>query len=87
MASESADIRAEEPEEIEVITALGSRLISAILEREPFQNVEALVDAGAPLWYQEQGEGISPLHAAAYVENKMVVKFLINQGAVWNAGE
>jgi type IV protein arginine methyltransferase len=75
-------------EELEVLAALGCKLINAILEREPLENIRALVDSGAPLWYQDEAEGMSPLHAAAYVdgENAQLVKFLIDAGAVWNAG-
>jgi type IV protein arginine methyltransferase len=73
-------------EELEIVTALGSKLINAILEAEPLENIEALVDSGAPLWYQDEAEGISPLHAAAYGENEEIVRLLIDEGAVWNAG-
>lgn len=73
---------------IEVLTALGSQLIKAILEFAPFQGIKALVDAGAPLWYEESTEGgISPLHAACFIENDELVKFLIDRGAIWNAGK
>jgi ankyrin repeat protein len=30
--------------------------------------------------------GISPLHAAAYVQNEEMTALLLNQGALWNAG-
>src|SRR5882762_3525770 len=73
-------------EELEIVTALGSKLINAILEAEPLENIEALVNSGAPLWYQDEAEGISPLHAAAYRENEEIVRLLIDEGAVWNAG-
>ncbi|OAX43320.1 arginine methyl transferase [Rhizopogon vinicolor AM-OR11-026] len=70
--------------EIIMLTELGSTLINAILEKEPISNVRDLIDAGAPLWYQNE-EGTSVLHAAAYVENEQLVKLLIEEGAVWNA--
>ena len=75
-------------EEIELVTALGSKLINAILEREPLENIKVLIDSGAPLWYQDEAEGMSPLHAAACVdgENEALVRLLINEGAIWNAG-
>lgn len=74
--------------ELEVLAALGCNLINAILECEPLGNIRALVDSGAPLWYQDETEGMSPLHAAAYVdgEDAQLVNFLIDAGAVWNAG-
>ena len=66
-------------------TAFGTRLIETILNRAPFEVVKAQVDAGAPLWFQDD-EGTSALHAAAYVENLELVRYLIEEGAVWNAG-
>lgn len=76
----------EDIEEINTLTELGTTLIQAILEREPLVNIQDLIDAGAPLWFQDN-EGISPLHAAAYVANEKLVKIFLADGAVWNAGE
>ena len=70
---------------IEEATDMGMKLIEAILSRQPLELVKAQVDAGAPLWFQDD-EGTSALHAAAYVENEELVRYLIEQGAVWNAG-
>lgn len=70
--------------EIIALTELGTTLIQAILEKEPISNVQDLIDAGAPVWYQDD-EGTSALHAAAYVENEQLIKLLIEEGAVWNA--
>jgi len=63
---------------------LGTTLINAILEKEPISNVRELIDAGAPLWYQNE-EGTSVLHAAVYGENEQLVRLLIEEGAIWNA--
>ncbi|KAF8630643.1 hypothetical protein AX15_002794 [Amanita polypyramis BW_CC] len=68
--------------EIDGLILSGEQLIDSILER---RSVWSLLEAGAPVWYQNQTEGTSPLHAAAYVQNPVLVKFLIQQGAVWNA--
>lgn len=76
----------EDMEEINTLTELGTTLIQAILEKEPLDNVRDLIDAGAPLWFQDN-EGTSPLHAAAYVGNEQLVKLLLDEGAVWNAGK
>lgn len=73
-------------EEINTLTELGTTLIQAILEKEPMINIRDLIDAGAPLWFQDN-EGTSPLHAAAYVGNDQLVKILLEEGALWNAGE
>ncbi|KAF8135479.1 hypothetical protein EV363DRAFT_1320810 [Boletus edulis] len=74
----------EDMEEINAITELGTTLIQAILEKEPLDNIRDLIDAGAPLWFQDN-EGTSPLHAAAYVGDDQLVKLLLDEGAVWNA--
>ena len=68
----------------EAVTA-GKKLISQILDRAPCEAVKGLIDAGAPLWFQDD-DGISALHAAAYVENEELVRYLIGKGAIWNIG-
>lgn len=72
--------------ELEALTDLGEQLIYEILESHPLSSIKALIDAGAPVWYQNEAEGISPLHAAAYDENVDLMKMLLEEGAVWNAG-
>ncbi|KAF8200772.1 arginine methyl transferase [Pholiota molesta] len=69
----------------EVVIQLGEDLISKILNNESMEAISAALDAGSPVWYQSQIEGISPLHAAAYVQNFALVKLLIEKGAIWNA--
>lgn len=75
----------EDMEEINAITELGTTLIQAILEQEPIDNIRDLIDAGAPLWFQDN-DGTSSLHAAAYVGDDVLVKLLLDEGAVWSAG-
>jgi protein arginine N-methyltransferase 2 len=70
----------------EIATDLGERLINDILEGASIDAISAALEAGAPIWYQNQLEGISPLHAAAYMQNLDLVKLLIEKAAVWNAG-
>lgn len=72
-------------EQIDEAVSLGQNLISRILDRKPLEETKVLVDAGAPLWFQDD-DGTSALHAAAYVENEELVRFLIANGAIWNAG-
>lgn len=81
-------VRFGEGDDVGTLTALGSTLINAILDGEALENIRTIVEAGAPLWYQDEAEGLSPLHAAAYVGggDKDIIKFLIDEGAVWNAG-
>jgi protein arginine N-methyltransferase 2 len=69
-----------------VVTRLGEELIAMILENESVEKISGLLDSGSPVWYQNENEGISPLHAAAFVQNVELVKLLIEKGAVWNAG-
>lgn len=73
-------------EDIEALSMLGGYLVFSILNRRPLPKILTLIDAGAPLWYQDD-EGTSPLHAAAYVEDEQLVRVLIEKGAIWNAGE
>ncbi|KAI6157754.1 hypothetical protein BKA82DRAFT_13951 [Pisolithus tinctorius] len=80
----SSEVSAEDIEEINTLTELGTTLIQAVLEKEPLTNIQDLIDAGAPLWFQDN-EGISPLHAAAYVGSEQLVKMFLAEGAVWNA--
>lgn len=72
-------------EQIDEVVALGQNLISQVLSRKPFETAKALIDAGAPLWVQDD-DGTSALHAAAYTENEELVRYLIENGAIWNAG-
>jgi protein arginine N-methyltransferase 2 len=72
--------------EIETLTLLGQHLINSILQDEPMEVIKSIVDAGAPLWFQSASDGMSALHAAAYTNNEKLVKLLINEGAIWNAG-
>jgi protein arginine N-methyltransferase 2 len=74
-------------EDVEALSILGEHLINTILADEPIEAIKSIIDNGAPLWFQNEEEGISPLHAAAYRQNPDLVRFLIEQGAIWNASE
>lgn len=74
------------PEDIKVLTDLGQLLIDAILQDEPLEKINSLIDAGAPLWYQTEDEGLSALHAAVHKEDFDLAKMLLGKGAIWNAG-
>ncbi|KAJ6593956.1 S-adenosyl-L-methionine-dependent methyltransferase [Mycena capillaripes] len=82
-----SDSEPEEQIELDALTDLGEQLIYSILAEEPLDTIKQLIESGAPLWYQTDSEGarISSLHAAAYVQNRELVKLLIEGGAVWNA--
>jgi type IV protein arginine methyltransferase len=71
---------------VEALTNVGEILIDTILGNGSIQSIAELVEAGAPLWYQNNDEGMSALHAAAYMRKEDIVKFLIEKGAIWNAG-
>lgn len=73
--------------EIETLSELGELLIDAIISDEPTAGIIRIIDSDAPLWYQNEAEGMSPLHAAAYRQNSEIAKLLIDRGAVWNAGK
>ena len=71
--------------DVDAIVGLGQELVDAIFQQRPLPEVKALIAAGAPVWYQDD-EGTSPLHAAAYTEDQELTRFLIAEGALWNAG-
>lgn len=73
--------------EIETLSELGEHLIDAIISGESTEVIVRIIDSDAPLWYQNEAEGMSPLHAAAYRQNAELAKLLIDRGAVWNAGK
>lgn len=70
----------------DIAIELGENLIQKILSNESLASISAALDAGAPVWYQNQTEGTSPLHAAAYMQNFDLAKLLIEKGAIWNTG-
>lgn len=73
-------------EDIEALSMLGGYLIFSILHRRPLPKILTLIDAGAPLWHQDN-DGTSALHAAATIEDERLVRILLEKGAIWNAGE
>jgi type IV protein arginine methyltransferase len=85
MTAESSDSSSAADPDIEAASLIGEQLISSILADQPIVVIKNLIDNSAPLWYQTD-EGISCLHAAAYCQNTELVKYLIEKGAVWNAG-
>ncbi|KAJ7703140.1 S-adenosyl-L-methionine-dependent methyltransferase [Mycena rosella] len=76
-----------EPDEddLDALTVLGEHLINSILFEEPLESIKRIIATGAPLWYQNESEGISCLHAAAYIQDLDLVKLLLQDGALWNA--
>ncbi|KAF8070492.1 S-adenosyl-L-methionine-dependent methyltransferase [Lyophyllum atratum] len=71
--------------EIQALTSLGEHLIDSIIADEPIETIKAIIDSDAPLWYQNSAEGMSPLHASAYMQNAELARILIERGALWNA--
>ncbi|KAN0128745.1 S-adenosyl-L-methionine-dependent methyltransferase [Lactarius tabidus] len=69
----------------EQIAIIGMALINAILEYAPKEEIQKLLDEDPPLWYQDEEDGWSALHAAASVEDAELVKKLLQHGAVWNS--
>jgi hypothetical protein len=87
MASTEPDVVDVSMDDEDVATLLGENLVNTILEGGSLDSIKKLLDDGAPVWYQNEAEGTSPLHAAAYMRNPQLAKLLIEKGAVWNAGE
>lgn len=66
---------------------LAAQLLKAILSNpSDKQTIESLIGQGAPLWYQDNEEGLSCLHAACYVQDLNLVKLFLENGAPWNLG-
>ncbi|CAK5265742.1 unnamed protein product, partial [Mycena citricolor] len=82
---EVIDASSIDEDDIDAVSIFGEHLINVILAGESLDNIKKIVETGAPLWYQNELEGISCLHAAAYVQNTELVRYLIQEGAVWNA--
>jgi hypothetical protein len=51
-----------EPDDLELdaITVLGEHLINSILAEEPLDTIKQIIESGAPLWYQNDLEGMYP---------------------------
>ena len=75
----------DEEMDVDAVVVKGLELVDMILRRKPLSEIKEVIAAGAPVWYQDD-EGTSPLHAAAYNEDITLVNFLIQAGAIWNAG-
>ncbi|EIM89705.1 uncharacterized protein STEHIDRAFT_92135 [Stereum hirsutum FP-91666 SS1] len=75
---------ASDASDVENLLELGQALIYGILQRKPIEDIRTILDAGAPLWYQDE-DGWSCLHAAASLEDEKLIKVLLDEGAVWNA--
>ncbi|THH30788.1 hypothetical protein EUX98_g3399 [Antrodiella citrinella] len=82
--SEDSDPNWEDADTVDEIVEAGRDLVYSILQREPLATIKSKIAGGAPVWFQIE-DGTSALHAAAYNEDVELVRFLIGQGAVWNA--
>ncbi|ODN89667.1 arginine N-methyltransferase 2 [Cryptococcus wingfieldii CBS 7118] len=68
----------------EALVELGIRLIQAA-KNAPLSTISALLEQGAPAWYQDENLGWSPLHYAAERREPKALDVLLKGGAVWNA--
>lgn len=90
MSTSSADSDSDQEmdiasDEVDEFQEKGQDLIDSIFSRSPLSEILEKIEAGAPVWYQDD-EGNSALHAATYTENEELVQKLIEEGAIWNAG-
>ncbi|KAJ4483369.1 arginine methyl transferase [Lentinula aciculospora] len=77
--------RSESEEPVHIFTQLGENLVDSILRGEYIETIEIIVQEGAPLWYQNESDGMSALHAAAFMQNAELVQYLIDEGAIWSS--
>lgn len=68
------------PEALELAYAL-----HAAVKTSPLPKIKALLDRGAPVWFQDTELGWSPLHYAAERREPAILRALLRRGAVWNA--
>ncbi|TIB28445.1 hypothetical protein E3P86_03857 [Wallemia ichthyophaga] len=52
---------------------------------EDTESLKLLIDKGAPIFYQDPSSGYTSLHLAADKQSLRLVRYLLNQGATWNA--
>ncbi|TIA90312.1 hypothetical protein E3P99_01622 [Wallemia hederae] len=70
--------------EDEVFNNAGMALLHCCASGD-IDNVKQLVEKGAPIFYQEASSGYTCLHFAADIQSLPLTKFLIANGATWNA--
>ncbi|KAF9012370.1 arginine methyl transferase [Cyathus striatus] len=83
--SENTRTSDESQDDVDYLVIHGEHLVNSILARMSIEDIQKIMKSGAPLWYQNEEEGMSPLHAAAYTRNVILAKTLIECGAIWNA--
>ncbi len=81
----NGDVIMVDDDDVDRLVDLGIDLISSILEGSQFEVIKSKIDAGAPLWFQDD-DGTSALHVAALQQDEELLKYLISEGAIWNAG-
>lgn len=68
------------------LSTAGTRLLEAV-ETGDIAAVRAIVKKEhPPMFYQDPESGWSALHVAASIESSELLSFLLEEGAVWNAG-
>lgn len=72
------------PSDLDELIPLAQALIAAA-QTSPLSQISALLEKGAPAWYQDEDLGWSCLHYAAERREPAVLEALIKGGAVWNA--
>lgn len=72
---------------LEHILDAGDKLLT-VVESGDLEAVKAFVKSEQPpMFFQHPESGWSSLHTAASIENAEIMAFLLEEGAVWNAGE
>ena len=70
----------------DTLNELGLRFL-AVVETADIDAVKAFVESeDPPVFFQDPESGWSALHVAAMVESPELIQYLIEQGAIWNAG-
>jgi protein arginine N-methyltransferase 2 len=82
--SSSTSVQVEGGELPEELTHLALGLLEASRTADN-ATIKALLDKGAPAWYQDTALGWSCLHYAAERRDPELLRLLLQGGAVWNA--
>lgn len=84
MASSASHTKAEDSPLPGDLLPLAHALLQAA-KSAPLSTIQALLDKGAPAWYQDNELGWSSLHYAAERRDPELLSALLAGGAVWNA--
>ncbi|OCF60074.1 arginine N-methyltransferase 2 [Kwoniella mangroviensis CBS 10435] len=79
-----SDVKMDEAHLPSDLLVLAHKLLIAA-QAAPATEIQKLIDAGAPTWYQDDSLGWSALHYAAERREPQILEMLLKGGAIWNS--